>query len=164
MSPLKDAPIPACARIESQRINLSRPYPQPEPSPGIRLFQIHLQSNPPLALSAVDGLAIGRVRPALSNPRAEVEKITDILTREFTRLYRKRNMIVHGAQIQESSLHSLSETLAPLIGAGIDRVVHVGLKFEVPPIELSAIADSRLHYLTPSSPTDPGNLLEMLEF
>jgi hypothetical protein len=129
-----------------------------------KLFQMHVQSNPPLALSAVDGLSLGRVRAALSDPRAEVEKITAILTREFSRLYRKRNMIVHGGQIQESSLHSLSETLAPLIGAGLDRLVHVGLKFGVRPVELSAIAESRLHYLTPSSPSDPGNLLEILEF
>lgn len=129
-----------------------------------QLFQKHVQSAPPLALDPVDSLALDRVRPALSNPRGEVEKITGILTREFTRLYRKRNMIVHGGQIHEGSLHSLSETLAPLIGAGVDRVVHVGLKFDVPPIELSAVAESRLHYLTPSIPTSPGNLLEILEF
>lgn len=129
-----------------------------------KLFQQHLHSNPPLNLNAMDTLALDRIRPALANPRGEIEKITDILTREFTRLYRKRNMIVHGGQIQESSLHSLSETLAPLIGAGIDRVVHVGLKYNVRPIELSAIAETRTHYLAPSTPTDAGKLLELLEF
>lgn len=71
-----------------------------------QLFQKHVQSAPPLALDPVDSLALDRVRPALSNPRGEVEKITGILTREFTRLYRKRNMIVHGGQIHEGSLHS----------------------------------------------------------
>lgn len=129
-----------------------------------KLFQRHLSSDPPLNLNAMDMLALSRIRPALTNPRREIEKITGILTREFTRLYRKRNMIVHGGQIQENSLHSLSETLAPLIGAGIDRIVHVGLKHNVKPIELSAIAESRIHYLVPSTSTDAGNLLDLLEF
>ncbi|EHB46419.1 hypothetical protein [Mycolicibacterium vinylchloridicum] len=129
-----------------------------------KLFQRHLHSNPTLNLTEMDMLALNRIRPALANPRGEIEKITEILTRELTRLYRKRNMIVHGGQIQEGSLHSLSETLAPLIGAGIDRVVHVGLKYDVPPIEMSAIAESRIHYLAPSTATDAGKLLELLEF
>ncbi|WP_037239696.1 hypothetical protein [Rhodococcus wratislaviensis] len=94
----------------------------------------------------------------------EVEKITGILTREFTRLYRKRNMIVHGGQNRESNLHSISETLAPLIGAGIDRIIHVGLKFGVPPIQMSATAQARLHCLTPADESGAGNLLDLLEF
>lgn len=129
-----------------------------------KLFQRHLHTNPTLDLDAMDMLALGRIRPALTDPRGEIEKITNILTREFTRLYRKRSMIVHGGQIHEGSMHSLSETLAPLIGAGIDRVVHVGLKYNVRPIELSAIAESRVHYLAPSTSTDAGKLLELLEF
>ncbi|RYD13988.1 MAG: integrase [Lysobacteraceae bacterium] len=130
-----------------------------------RLFQMHACANPQIDLGIeVDNLALMRIRPVLANPRQEVEKITDILTREFTRLYRKRNMIVHGGQIHESNLHSISEVLAPLIGAGIDRVINVGLKTGVRPIELSAIAESRVHYLTPASESDPGNLLNLLEF
>lgn len=129
-----------------------------------KLFQQHVHTDPPLNLNAMDTLALARIRPALANPKGEIEKIAKILTREFTRLYRKRNMIVHGGQIQEDSLPSLSETLAPLIGAGIDRVVHVGLKYNIRPIELSAIAETRIHYLTPSTSTSPGSLLELLEF
>lgn len=73
-------------------------------------------------------------------------------------------MIVHGGQIHGSNLHSISDTLTPLIGAGIDRIVHVGLKHGIKPVELSAIAESRLDYLVPSTATSAGNLLELLEF
>lgn len=130
-----------------------------------RLFQQHAQSSANIDLGRVDdNSALARIRPALGNPGQEVQKITEILTREFTRLYRKRNMIVHGGQINGSNLHSISETLTPLIGAGIDRVVHVGLKYGVKPVELSAMAESRLHYLAPASANSAGNLLDLLEF
>lgn len=130
-----------------------------------RVFQMHAFANPQIDLSnPVENLALKRIRPALSNPKVELEKIADILTREFTRLYRKRNMIVHSGKTQKSNLHSISETLAPLIGAGIDRVVHVGLSYDVPPIELSAVAESRVKYLKPTTSSSPGNLLDLLEF
>lgn len=130
-----------------------------------RLFQTYVLAAPEIDLyKPVDKLALERIRPALLDPRQEVEKISGILTREFTRLYRKRNMIVHSGHTQKSNLHSISETLAPLIGAGIDRVVHVGLSYGVPPIELSAVAESRVNYLEPATPSSSGNLLDLLEF
>lgn len=144
-----------CTRMNACEENLER----------ARLFQMHVSGNPTIDLGRdVDNLALERIRPALRNPHQEIMRITEILTREFTRLYRKRNMIVHGGQIHESNLHSISETLTPLIGAGIDRVVHVGLRYGIKPIELSAIAESRLDYLIPSTASDAGNLLDLLEF
>jgi hypothetical protein len=87
-----------------------------------KLFQMLAINRPDLTLTnATDNLALQRVRPALLNARQEVTNIAEILTREFTRLYRKRNMVVHGGQIRGAYLHSISETLTPLIGAGIDR-------------------------------------------
>jgi hypothetical protein len=89
--------------------------------------------------------------PTLQNLRQEITNITETLTLEFTRLYRKRNMVVHGGQIHGANLHSISETLTPLIGAGIDRIVHAELQFGVPPIELSAIAEARVDCLRPTA-------------
>ena len=117
-----------------------------------KLFQMLAFTRPDLNLTNVtDNLALQRVRPALQNPRQEITNIADILTLEFTRLYRKRNMVVHGGQIHGANLHSISETLTPLIGAGIDRIVHAELQFGVPPIELSAIAEARVDYLSPTA-------------
>lgn len=130
-----------------------------------RLFQMRACATDPIDLKdTLDNLALVRVRPALKDPTRVVGKIATILRREFIRLYRKRNMIVHGGQIHENNLHSISDTLAPLIGAGIDRIVHVGLKYGIPPIELSALAEARLNYLIPATESRPGNLLDILEF
>ncbi|SIN17553.1 Uncharacterised protein [Mycobacteroides abscessus subsp. abscessus] len=129
-----------------------------------KLFQILAFNRPDLILaSSTDNLALQRVRPALQNPRQEVNNVTDILSREFTRLYRKRNMVVHGGQIRGANLHSISETLTPLIGAGIDRIVHAQLQFGIPPIELSAMAEARVDYLSPTTSDSGGGLLDLLE-
>lgn len=129
-----------------------------------KLFQGLALREPALKLNDVaDQLALERVRPALQNPKQEVTKIADILTREFTRLYRKRNMIVHGGQIHGANLHSISDTLTPLIGTAIDRIVHAEIKFGVSPIRLSAIAEARLDYLKPVTPDSTGGLLDLLE-
>ncbi len=129
-----------------------------------RLFQMMAFNRPSLALTnATDNLALQRIRPALHNPRKEVTRVAEILTREFTRLYRKRNMIVHGGQIRGANLHSISETLTPLIGAGVDRIVHAQLHFGIAPIQLSATAEARIDYLSPTSPSSDGGLLDLLE-
>lgn len=129
-----------------------------------RLFQMLAFARPDLTLTDVtDNLALQRMRPALQNPRREVTNVAEILTREFTRLYRKRNMVVHGGQIRGANLHSISETLTPLIGAGIDRIVHAELQFGVPPIELSAMAEARVDYLSPPVSGSGGGLLDLLE-
>jgi hypothetical protein len=65
-----------------------------------------------------DNLALWRIQPALQDPKREIIRISKILSREFTRLYRKRNMIVNGGQIHESNLAPVSETPTPLPQAG----------------------------------------------
>ncbi|MEU3015613.1 integrase [Nocardia asteroides] len=129
-----------------------------------RRFQQRLCDGTPLTMKEeVDNLAITRLQPFLTDPAAEIRKITAILTKEFVRFYRKRNLIVHGGKTHSDSLHPLSATMSPLIGAGVDRFVTAGLKFGVRPIALSAIALANLDYLRPPSATDPGNLLDLLE-
>ncbi|MEX3739563.1 integrase [Mycolicibacterium porcinum] len=127
-------------------------------------FQLLAFARPDLTLAEVtDNLALQRVRLALQNPGPVITNIAEILTREFTRLYRKRNMVVHGGQIRGANLHSISDTLTPLIGAGIDRVVNAELQFGVPPIELSAMAEARVDYLRPTTSDSGGGLLDLLE-
>ncbi|MDE1675018.1 hypothetical protein [Nocardia gipuzkoensis] len=41
--------------------------------------------------------------------------------------------------------------------------MHVGLRYEIPPIQLAATAEAKLHYLTPATADRPGNLLDLLE-
>lgn len=43
-----------------------------------KLFQKYLHTDAPLNFDAMDMLALGRIRPALADPRGEIEKITEI--------------------------------------------------------------------------------------
>ncbi len=127
-------------------------------------FQRHLCAGTAVRLpNEVDRLALSRIRPLLTDPRPAITRIAEILTREFVRLYRKRNLIVHGGHTHNTNLHAVIERMSPLIGAGIDRIVHAGLKYGIPPIQLSATADAKLHYLVPAGVDHPGNLLDLLE-
>lgn len=129
-----------------------------------QLFQQHAAGNTAIHFNdEVDRLALTRVRPLLKNPRAELERIAGILTHEFTRLYRKRNMIAHNGRVHDPNLSSIAHTMAPLIGAGVDQIIYAGLKTGTPPIELSAIAQARLSLLTPATMTSAGNALELLD-
>ncbi|MDV7991590.1 integrase [Rhodococcus sp. IEGM 1374] len=129
-----------------------------------KLFQMRACSSDIVFTRETDNLALKRIKPALGDPRGALEKAQNILRREFVRLYRKRNLIAHAGQTQEQTLHSTTETVSPLIGAGVDRVVYVGLKFGMKPIQLSAMLDARIPYLTPASASEPGNLLDLFEF
>lgn len=129
-----------------------------------KLFQMKACSADVVFQRETDNLALKRIKPALEDPKAALEKAQNILRREFVRLYRKRNLIAHAGQTQERTLHSTTETVSPLIGAGVDRVVYVGLKFGLKPIQMSALLDARIPYLTPASASDPGNLLDLFEF
>lgn len=108
-----------------------------------------------------DSLALKRMRPALTDPSGEIEKMRTVLRREFTRFYRKRNLIVHAGQTRDQTLHSVSERLTPLIGAGIDRIVDAGLAHGTTPIQLAVNVESQIPYLTPANCANAGNSLDL---
>ncbi|MEU0541200.1 hypothetical protein ABZ319_15140 [Nocardia sp. NPDC005978] len=127
-------------------------------------FARQLCSGDPITMpNDTDRLAIKRMKPYLSDRQTEVRKVAGILNKEFVRFYRKRNLIVHAGKTHDNSLHPISETISPLIGAGVDRIIHVGLKFGVRPIALAAIISANLDYLQPATATDAGNLLDIME-
>lgn len=132
-----------------------------------KIFQVRAMMEPSTPMdfsSPLSRLAFNRIQPALTNPKAEVEKISTILQREFIRLYRKRNLIAHAGKTQDVTLHSTSELASPLIGAGIDRIVYVGLKYRLTPIELSARLEAKMSQLTPATAAHPGNSMDLFEF
>ena len=110
-----------------------------------------------------DRLALDRVLPALTDPSGEIGKLRTVLRREFARLYRKRNLIVHAGQTREHTLHAVSERLTPLIGAGIDRIVDAGFTRGTTPIQLAVQIETRTPYLTPATTTDAGNSLDLFD-
>lgn len=128
-------------------------------------FARHLCSGAQVVMNTdADNLAIRRLGLFLATPREAVKKTADILTREFVRFYRKRNLIAHGGRTHtDNSVHAMSETVSPLIGAGVDQFITAGIKHGAAPIALAAIGAANLNYLRPATATDAGNLLDMLE-
>lgn len=95
-----------------------------------------------------DLLAIERMRQAILSPGPEIEKTAKILSREFRRMYRKRNLIVHGGYLHDSSLHTLSDRLAPLVGIGVDRFIEAFLSYQLSPQQFMGRTQARTDFMT----------------
>jgi hypothetical protein len=56
------------------------------------------------------------------------------------RLYRARNIVLHGGALQGVAVESALRAAAPLVGAGLDRIAHATLVEELAPLDLAARA------------------------
>jgi hypothetical protein len=107
----------------------------------------------PLVLSSEsDRLAESRIKALLSSPRSSLRDIEDHAIRALRRMYRQRNLVLHWGRMNAVCLRAALRTAAPLIGAGIDRIVHAWFSKRTSPLELAARARIRLELLeTPAS-------------
>ena len=67
-----------------------------------------------------------------------------VLEGSLRRLYRQRNIVLHGGSTQSVALNATLRTAAPLVGAGLDRLTHAYLVDGVLPLALAAKAELRL--------------------
>lgn len=104
--------------------------------------------------------AVLRLQILLKQPGKAIRRIRAHVEAAFRRLYRLRNMIVHGARTDAVALESGLRTSAPLVGAAVDRMHHAAYQESLPPIELIARAMRKLHGI---DGLDPPALLRMLE-
>lgn len=114
-------------------------------------------------LDCPDQIAVSKMRDALANQKAVFERTRTILTREFLRMYRKRNLIVHSGRVLEHGIDSISVKLKPLLMAGIDQILIARLQHNLGPQELAALIEYNVRNL-PRDGGHPGpalwNLLE----
>lgn len=114
-----------------------------------------------------DGVETGLTRPAelagVERMRDLVADPNDVLNRVRThamdtlrRLYRQRNLVLHGGQTQAVALEATLRTAAPLVGAGLDRVTHAFLVHARSPLDTAARGDYRLKTL--GGPGEPSVL------
>lgn len=89
-------------------------------------------------LSAVDRLAIEKMRVALSAPLKYFNKTRELLTTEFRRLYRKRNLIVHSGKALDFGIETTAERMTPLIVNGVDQILIGEIQHDLDPIEFAA--------------------------
>ncbi|GIJ52229.1 hypothetical protein Val02_91150 [Virgisporangium aliadipatigenens] len=89
-------------------------------------------------------LALRRMAALVAQPEETMRRVVAQLEDAFRRLYRQRNLIVHAGDLTSVALAGTLRTLAPLVGAGVDRVVHASATTGASPIELAATAEVNL--------------------
>ena len=91
-----------------------------------------------------DQAALRRIEELLLNPYRAIHDIRGHVTAAFRRLYRQRNLVLHGGRTDAVALRASLRTAAPLVGAGMDRLAHAWLVNKVQPLELAAKAKIKL--------------------
>jgi len=91
--------------------------------------------------AAADIAACYRLRPLFSEPRRLLLDLRAHAAESLRRLYRQRNLVLHGGRTEAVALGAALRTASPLVGAGIDRIVHGALVKDLAPLELLAKAE-----------------------
>jgi hypothetical protein len=98
-----------------------------------------------------DNAAVNRLRKVLARPAPTLQDIQVAAADAFHRLYRQRNLILHGGITNSVVLAGSLRTVSKLAGAGIDRVVHGVYVQKMRPLELVARAKLSLAAITPAT-------------
>lgn len=80
------------------------------------------------------------MRVIIADPKKKLHDVEDHLKRVFRRMYRLRNLILHWGKTDAVGLRAGVRTTAPLVGEGMDRIVHAYFKNQIEPLELAAFA------------------------
>jgi hypothetical protein len=91
-----------------------------------------------------DNAALLRMLQVISNPSIVLQDVQTHVTASCRRLYRNRNLVLHGGKTDAVGLRAVLRTVAPLVGAGMDRVAHGWFVENIRPIEMAARARIRL--------------------
>ena len=100
------------------------------------------------------------MRELLREPRETLRKVRDYVEIALNRLYRQRNLILHGGKVTGDGRAEILATVPPLVGAGLDRIAHAWFTERTSPIELAARAELGLELVGSPSGKHPTELLE----
>lgn len=107
-----------------------------------------------------DLAAVERMRRVLADPRSVLREVTTAFKIALRRLYRTRNIVLHGGSTQSVVLHATLRTAAPLLGAGLDRITHAATVEGIDPLHLAARAELALCLVGGETGLSPVELLE----
>jgi hypothetical protein len=100
-----------------------------------------------------DVAAVERMRTLLANPHAAIRDIHSHVSAALVRMYKNRNLVLHWGKTDAVGLQSSLRCVAPLVGAGMDRIAHAWFVRKIRPMELAARARYALE--TVGSPGGP---------
>ena len=145
--------IVACSFPRAELTVLSYQVAKLDPALGSRLGQCttnrdradvvarEIAAGALLPLStASDRAAAERMRKVLADPYPVLRDIEGYARNTFRRLYRQRNLALHGGKTDGIALRASVRTVAPLAGAGMDRIAHAWYVDRILPLELAARA------------------------
>jgi hypothetical protein len=107
-----------------------------------------------------DAAAAARMSALAASPQRSLLGVRTAVEGTLRRLYRQRNIVLHGGSTQAVALDATLRTCAPLVGAGLDRIAHAYLADRVLPLTLAARADMRLALVGPKGMAQITDLLE----
>lgn len=122
--------------------------------------QLILDGQFPQLRSGADRAAVARIGKLLGNPSRELVTIKETIAESFHRLYRQRNLILHGGRLDSVTLKASLRTVAKLAGAGMDRITHGHYVQAFRPLELVARADLSIALINRSTALTCVDLLE----
>lgn len=125
------------------------------------MAQLILENHLPEMARISDQAAVSRVKKLLGNPGPELQTIRDSISESFHRLYRQRNLILHGARLDSVALSASLRTVAKLAGAGMDRITHGHYVQGLKPMELVAKANIGIALASKDAPLACVDLLEL---
>jgi hypothetical protein len=125
------------------------------------LASMIIENRLPEMRAVTDQAAVARLRKLFANPHPELQTIRDAIGDSFHRLYRQRNLILHGAKLDSVALAANLRTVARLAGAGMDRITHGHYVQNLKPLELVAKANLALTLAGRDSPLGCVELLEI---
>lgn len=92
-----------------------------------------------------DTAAAYRMRELINDPRIVLERVVKHVEESLSRLYRQRNLMLHVGKTDSIALPATLRTVPPLVGAGLDRLVHDALTDgQSDPLRLVARAKAEL--------------------
>lgn len=119
-----------------------------------------MEGSMPTMHATADQAAVNRMRKLLRDPARGLKTIRESFCEAFHRLYRQRNLILHGGRLDSVALTASLRTVAKLAGAGMDRITHGRYVQNLSPLELVARANLALAIISQDSPLRCVDLLE----
>jgi hypothetical protein len=107
-----------------------------------------------------DKAAAARMEKLMAAPKATLRDVEAHVTTAMRRLYRQRNIVMHGGSTGTLTLEATLRTCAPLAGAALDRITHARLTDGIGALQLVTRAQLGIARLTSDDPIHVVDLLE----
>lgn len=127
---------------------------------AIRLVRAIVAKEPLGIRHGADEAAIKRMTRLVGAPNKELITAKDLVADAFHRLYRQRNLILHGGMTSSVALSGSLRTVSKLVGAGMDRIAHGLYVNRLKPMELVARANIAIALADTKPPENCAELLD----